>query len=82
MGFMDITNKLANNLKKIRIERKISQEKLSAKADISPRYYQSIEAGKSMPSIIILMKIALALKIEYTDILNPIWKEFIDQNKT
>ncbi len=70
---MTVKDNLSEHLRHLREKHDLSQEKLAAKADISPRYYQSIEAGKSIPSVFIVMKIALALDIEYTQILDPVW---------
>lgn len=73
---MDVKENLSNKLKNLRIESGLSQEKLAAKADISPRYYQRIESKISKPSIDTIFKISDALGIEYTEILNPIWLDW------
>lgn len=55
---------LQSNIKKFRTEKKLSQEVLSEKADISCDYMSEIERGKKVPSIKTLCKIADALEIE------------------
>lgn len=79
---MTVKDNLSEHLKNLRETKQISQEKLAAKADISPRYYQSVEAGKSIPSVFIVMKIAIALNIEYTEILDPVWDNMNNQSNS
>lgn len=55
---------LQTNIKKFRIEKKLSQEALSEKAGISCDYLSEIERGKKTPSIKRLCLIADALEID------------------
>lgn len=57
-------------LKKLRKELNLSQNKFSAKADISLRYYQRIEAGECTPSLHILNKIAKANNLSIHDLID------------
>ena len=56
--------KLKENIKKYREKLKISQEKLSEKACVSPDYISLIERGKRTPSLKRLCAIAKALDVE------------------
>lgn len=51
---------LAENLKKYRLENRISQEELAARADLSTRGYGKIERGEVYPSLETLDKLARA----------------------
>lgn len=57
-------------VKEFRKKTGLTQEKFSAKADISIRYYQSIESGKHIPSLPILDKIAKAFGISIKDLID------------
>lgn len=61
---------LGKKIKQIRIEKGISQEKLSEKIDISPRQMCTIENGNSFPSIETFIKIAEILEININDFFN------------
>ncbi|MBR3890200.1 helix-turn-helix transcriptional regulator [bacterium] len=52
------------NIKKYRIEAKLTQEQLSELAGISCDYLSELERGKRVPSLKRLILIAEALKIE------------------
>jgi transcriptional regulator with XRE-family HTH domain len=66
---MDIKKKVGGNIKKIRLEKKISQENLAYSAEIDRTYLPSIEKGERNISITVLEKIAKALKVNITELL-------------
>lgn len=43
---------------------KVSQQEIADEADITLRYYQSLEAGKRMPSLLVVEKIAKAFDMK------------------
>lgn len=51
-------------LKKIRTERKMSLEELSAKSGISKSHLNYLERGEKEPSLSVVIRIALALNID------------------
>jgi transcriptional regulator with XRE-family HTH domain len=61
---------LGNNLKIYRAASGLSQSKLAEKADTSTNYISVIEAGRRFPSIEMLERISLALKIDPLDLLS------------
>ncbi|MBQ8459231.1 helix-turn-helix transcriptional regulator [bacterium] len=64
-----ILNKnIAENLRKIRAIKRISQDDLANICDISQQYICKIEKEKVNPSILILYKIANALEITVNDL--------------
>ena len=55
-------------IKHLRQERGLSQEALSEKVGISPKYISSIERGKENPTLDIIIKLAGALQVDIEDI--------------
>ena len=54
-------------IKELRKVRKLSQEQLAEKADISSKYMSRIEMGQHFPSLDILTKLADSLHVELKD---------------
>lgn len=66
-----ILEKIADNIRLERLRRRLSQEKLAEMIDISTKYLNLIENRKANPTIVIVVKICLALGID----LNTIWSK-------
>ena len=73
---MAIKETLAATIKAKRLEKGLSQDKLAARADISTRHYQDIEAGAKQPTVDTIFKLAQALDENYTALLDPVWQEW------
>jgi transcriptional regulator with XRE-family HTH domain len=54
---------LGLRLKKVRLSKKLSQDKLSEKCDVSPQHLSQIESGKTKLSLPCLVRICNALEI-------------------
>jgi transcriptional regulator with XRE-family HTH domain len=65
--FMDIKQKFGKNLKRLRLEKGISQETLALTANLDRTYIPSIEKGLRNVSITVLEKLAIALNAEIPD---------------
>ncbi len=65
----DILNIVSDNIRIARLQKRISQEKLAEKIDISTKYLNMIENRKANPTIVIVIRICQALGID----LNTIW---------
>ena len=65
---MDIKQKFGNNLKRLRLEKGLSQEKLALNADIDRTYIPSIEKGERNGSIVIAEKLAIALNVPISEL--------------
>lgn len=65
---MGIKQKFGNNLKRLRLETGLSQEKLALNADIDRTYIPSIEKGERNVSIVIAEKLAIALNIPISEL--------------
>ena len=59
---------LGMRIKEIRQNRKISQDKLSEKLDIDPKYLSRIEVGKATPSLDLLIKTASLLNVDLKEL--------------
>ena len=67
---MDIKKKIWNKIRQIRQENWISQEKLAAKCKLHRTYISAVERWLKNISIENIEKIALALDITISDLLN------------
>lgn len=61
--------KFGQNLKKIRESKKLTQEELATKADLSANYFAKIERGEINITFKTLQKITVALKTKSSEIL-------------
>lgn len=67
---MDIKIKFGLKIKYLRNQNGWSQETLAHKADIDRTYLPGIEAGKRNVSIVVIEKLAKALNVDLSEILN------------
>lgn len=58
-------DRFRRNLRELRRDAGLSQEALAEKARVSPRYLQSIEAGKFGCSLAVLIRIRRALNVPW-----------------
>lgn len=67
----------AENVRAERARKSLSQEKLAEKADITPEYLARIEKEKYSPSLIVIVKLAVALGVDVSTLIpiNEIFKE-------
>lgn len=63
-----ILNKVSDNIRMARLQRRISQEKLAEMVDISTKYLNMIENRKANPTIVIVIRICKALGIDLNTI--------------
>lgn len=72
---------IANNLKVIREEGKLSLDKVSELTGVSKSMLGQIERGESNPTISTVWKIANGLKISFTDLINTHQSDIVVLNK-
>jgi transcriptional regulator with XRE-family HTH domain len=60
---MDWNKIVGANVRRLRVERKLTQEQLAHDAEIDVTYLRGIEAGRRNPSISVLGRLATALVI-------------------
>lgn len=65
---MDIKKKFGKNLKRLRLEKGISQESLALSADLDRTYIPSIEKGERNVSITVVEKLANALNVSISEL--------------
>lgn len=66
---METINRLLGlRIKELRQNKKLSQEGLSDKVGVDPKYVSRIEVGKATPSLSVLVKIARELTVEIKDL--------------
>ncbi len=66
----EFIHNLGKNIKKHRINANLTQKNLAQIVGIHPTYVGKLEAGKNNPSLILMFKIARAMKIKLVDILD------------
>ena len=66
---MSIQKTIGENIRSLRNEKGISQEKLAELSDLDRTYVQSIEKGDRNISVEVLLKLSKGLKSEITEIL-------------
>lgn len=65
---MDIKKKFGEKVKKIRLDRGLSQEGLANEANLDRTYIPGIEKGERNVSITVIEKLAIALKVDIRDL--------------
>lgn len=68
--FLDLNGIVADNLKRIRSEKKLSLDKVAEVSGVSKSMLGQIERGESNPTITTLWKIASGLKISFSSLVN------------
>jgi len=61
---------LGGNVRRVRQQRKLTQEQLAFEADIDLTYVGGIERGRRNPSLMVMARIAEALKVPLTRLLS------------
>ena len=67
---MDIRKKLGKQVRRFRLEKGLSQEALAHQADLDRTYIPSIEKGERNVSITVIEKIAKALNVKISTLLD------------
>ena len=65
---MDIRTAFGRNLRDLRLTRRLSQEELAFRAQIDRTYMSSIERGEANPTLVVLDRLARALRIPLTEL--------------
>ena len=59
---------LRNSIRKLRFERNMTQEELALRTGVSRQTIMSIERGQTNPSVLLALKIGVALDAQITDV--------------
>lgn len=66
---MNLCKLVGNNIRKFRLEKKLSQEELAFRSGLHRTYISSLERGKRNATILVLGQIGDALKIKPSSLL-------------
>ncbi len=64
---MDVRAVVAWNLRKLRVEREVSQEKLAVDAKLDRTYVSRLERGLENPTVLVIRRLARALSATAVD---------------
>lgn len=65
---MDLKEMIGARIKEIRTKKGFTQERLSEKMDVNPKYLSSIERGKENPTLNTLIRLSESLDLELGEI--------------
>jgi transcriptional regulator with XRE-family HTH domain len=68
---MDLVQLLGENVRRLRLERGLTQEALAFEADMKRSYLTELESGKRNPSVKAVARLAKALKVEPFQLIQP-----------
>ncbi|WP_169684184.1 helix-turn-helix transcriptional regulator [Rhizobium sp. 57MFTsu3.2] len=69
---MDARQRVAMNLRRLRVSKGISQDDLALTADIERSYAGHLERGSKNPTVVTLEKIATALSCDISELFAPV----------
>lgn len=67
---MDVYRLVARNIRRLRLERGISQEDLAHRAGLDRSYVSALDRGRRNPSLRVLHQVAVALDVSLVDIVS------------
>ena len=70
MTMVELRIIVSNNLRKFRLESKLTQEQIAERAGISLSYYTALESGSKGMSLLVLKNLASSLNISVDYLLN------------
>jgi transcriptional regulator with XRE-family HTH domain len=68
---MDMRKLVGRNFANLRKEKGLTQEQVEARSGFSQQYLSGLENGLRNPTVITLYELALALGVDYLDLLKP-----------
>jgi transcriptional regulator with XRE-family HTH domain len=66
---MDIRQRVGRNVARIRQDRELSQEELAFESGLHRTYFSGVERGRRNPTVLVLGKLAKALKVPASELL-------------
>jgi transcriptional regulator with XRE-family HTH domain len=67
---MDMRKLVGRNVKRVRQEKGLTQEQLAERSGFSQQYISGLEQGRRNPTIVTLYELALALGVDYLELLS------------
>lgn len=68
---MDMRKLVGDNLKRVRLEKGLTQEELADVSGFTQQYLSTVENGHANPTIVTIYEIATAMGACYLDLLRP-----------
>lgn len=68
---MDMRLLVGRNLKRIRVERGLTQEELAERSGFAQQYISDVERGRRNPTIVSLWELAQAIGVTPVDLITP-----------
>ena len=69
---MDMRRIVGSNVRKLRLEKNLTQEQFAELSGLSQQYISGLERGHRNPTVVTLYEIATALKALPVDLLRPV----------
>lgn len=69
---MDMRRVVGSNVRRLRLERELTQERFAELSGLSQQYISDLERGRRNPTIVTLYEIAVALSVTPVDLLQPV----------
>lgn len=67
----DVRVRVGRHLRQLRLQRKLSQERLAERAGLSYKFIGEIERGVANPTVVTLARLADALGVDIVEVLGP-----------
>ena len=68
---MDMRKLVGANLKRVRLEKGLTQEELANLSGFTQQYLSTVESGRANPAIVTIYEIAMALGVSHVDLVAP-----------
>ncbi len=68
---MDMRKLVGNNLKRVRLEKGLTQEQLAEVSGFTQQYLSTVESGRANPTIVTIYEIATAMGAHYLELVRP-----------
>ncbi len=69
---MDMRRLVGANLKRVRQEKGLTQERLAEVSGFSQQYISGLEQGRRNPTIVTLYELAIALGVSHVELVMPV----------
>lgn len=71
---MDMRRLVADNFKRIRLAKGLTQEQFSEISGFSQQYVSGLESGRRNPTVVTIYELASALGVSHLELLKPVGK--------
>lgn len=68
---MDMRKLVGRNVRRLRLQKGLTQEQLSADSGFSQQYISDLERGLRNPTVVSVYELAQAMDVNYLDLLKP-----------